>query len=211
MPTERMQRRIDALLDQSEAASDAGNWREVTERAAAVLGLDEENRDAQDLLRMGEAALERRSEDEGASGPRADLAWFGSRMFAYLIDAVFYLVVVVTVYLVAVALIVLLTDLSWSSQSSETEAWGVAAFVSFLLVWTYNSRGVSPGKALAGIRIVSENGGVPGIGPGLVRTIIAVFSGLFLGLGYLSAAWDENMQTWHDKAARTLVVTRRSK
>jgi len=211
-----MQRRIDALLYQAEAASDAGNWREVTERAAAVLGLDEENRDAQDLLRMGEAALERRSEDEGASGPRADLAWFGLRMFANLIDAVVSLVVFVIVVYGVTALIVLLTDLSWSSSSSETEASEfaalcVAAFVSFLLVWMYNSRGVSPGKALAGIRIVSEDGGVPGIGPGLVRPIIAVFSGLFLGLGYLSAAWDANMQTWHDKAARTLVVTRRSK
>jgi uncharacterized RDD family membrane protein YckC len=202
MPTERMQRRIDALLYQAEAASDAGNWREVTERAAAVLGLDEENRDAQDLLRMGEAALERRSEDEGASGPQMPpvLASFGSRMFACLIDAV-----------VSAGGFFMVGNTLYTVSADDGVAYVGATFVPFLLVWTYNSCGVSPGKALAGIRIVSENGGVPGIGPGLVRTIITVFSGLFLGIGYLWAAWDANMQTWHDKAARTLVVTRRSK
>ena len=57
MPTERIQRRIDALLDQAEAATDSGDWSAVAEKARAVLAMDPENEDAPALLRAAEANL----------------------------------------------------------------------------------------------------------------------------------------------------------
>ncbi len=46
MPSERVQRRIDALLDQAEAALDELNWPRVKEAAGSVLVVDPENEDA---------------------------------------------------------------------------------------------------------------------------------------------------------------------
>ena len=46
MPSERIQRRIDALLDEAEAAMSAGDWSAVAEKARAVLAMDPDNEDA---------------------------------------------------------------------------------------------------------------------------------------------------------------------
>ena len=55
MVSERMQRRIDAFLDQAEAASDGGDWQQVAEKARAVLAIDAANEDAASFLAMAVA------------------------------------------------------------------------------------------------------------------------------------------------------------
>ena len=54
MPSERIQRRIDRLLDEAEAAADAQDWELVRRKTAEVLGLDPENDDAPALARAAE-------------------------------------------------------------------------------------------------------------------------------------------------------------
>jgi hypothetical protein len=43
MPSERIQRRVDALLDRAEVAADARDWAEVEALAREMLGLDPTN------------------------------------------------------------------------------------------------------------------------------------------------------------------------
>jgi hypothetical protein len=50
MPSERVQRQIDRLLDEAEAASAARNWATVQEKAEHVLTFDPENEDARGLI-----------------------------------------------------------------------------------------------------------------------------------------------------------------
>ena len=57
MPSERVQRRIDSLLDQADAAIDRSDWRAVQEMSAAVLSFDAENEDALALQRAAERAI----------------------------------------------------------------------------------------------------------------------------------------------------------
>ena len=57
MASERVQRRIDRLLDQIEDAVDQLDWATVRDRAQAVLALDRENRDALTFLEAAEFAL----------------------------------------------------------------------------------------------------------------------------------------------------------
>jgi len=45
MPSERLQQRIDALLNQAEAM-DGGDWAMVAEKTRAILATDEANEDA---------------------------------------------------------------------------------------------------------------------------------------------------------------------
>lgn len=63
-PSERIQRRIDGLLDEAEAAADNGNWTDVVKAVEAVLSADPDNDDAKVFRNMaspyvsGEAKLE---------------------------------------------------------------------------------------------------------------------------------------------------------
>ncbi len=62
MPSERVQRQIDRLLDQAEAAIELADWNTVVQRSRGVLRLDPENQDAMSYL---EAA--QRDSDSGIS------------------------------------------------------------------------------------------------------------------------------------------------
>jgi class 3 adenylate cyclase len=55
MVSERIQRRIDALLDEADASVSASDWTAVAEKARAVLAIDEGNEDAAAFLKMAEA------------------------------------------------------------------------------------------------------------------------------------------------------------
>ena len=70
MPSERVQRQIDRLLDDAEQASAAKDWALVRERCEHVLTFDPENSDALALLSAANRGLERRS---GASVPEQAL------------------------------------------------------------------------------------------------------------------------------------------
>lgn len=54
MPTERMQKRIDRLLDQAEQAADGGDWRLVVDLGRQVLALEDSNEDARALISAAE-------------------------------------------------------------------------------------------------------------------------------------------------------------
>ena len=76
------------------------------------------------------------------------------------------------------------------------------------LVLFIGLKGQTPGKMFMGIKVVDEQGGVPGIGRAIMREVIGKFlSGLLFDLGFLWAAWDPQRQTWHDKIATTWVVS----
>ena len=57
-----------------------------------------------------------------------------------------------------------------------------------------------------GIKVTTVDGGPVGIGKGLIRALVAYVSGFALGIGLLWMIWDSKKQTWHDKAAGTVVV-----
>lgn len=69
MVSERIQRRIDALLDEADAAVTAGEWSAVTEKARAVLAIDAGNGDALAFLKM--AGANATSTGDGQPDPRA--------------------------------------------------------------------------------------------------------------------------------------------
>ncbi|MET8469916.1 RDD family protein [Streptomyces sp. NPDC006422] len=74
--------------------------------------------------------------------------------------------------------------------------------------------GATLGKLAVGIRVVnSETGAKPGFGAALVRYLIPMVGAFVCYVGailvYLSPFWDKSgrLQGWHDKAAKTAVVT----
>lgn len=78
MTSERMQRRIDRLLDDAEEAADQHDWDRVLECVRGVLAVDPENQDAVSLRTMAEAAADEppvvSDESSGTQRPTASEA-----------------------------------------------------------------------------------------------------------------------------------------
>ena len=74
MPSERVQRQIDRLLDQVEEAVNRDAWDEVTEKASRVLDVDPDNSDALAFSARagGDAAGENSNRGDGSSPPTAE-------------------------------------------------------------------------------------------------------------------------------------------
>ena len=63
------------------------------------------------------------------------------------------------------------------------------------------------GKKIAGVKIVSEQTGMPiGGGMGIVRQFAHFIDGLPCYIGYLWPLWDAKKQTFADKIAKTVVI-----
>ena len=116
---------------------------------------------------------------------------FWRRLAGYLID-----VVIVGVIGGIIALIV-----SPNASSIISLLIGLTYFVGL------NANGGTWGKRIVGLRLEDATTGADiGYARALGRYIVAIASALVLLLGYLWSIWDSRKQTWHDKAARSVVV-----
>lgn len=80
-----------------------------------------------------------------------------------------------------------------------------AAYFTFF----HGRTGQSPGDAALGLKVIDFRGGTVqpiGYARALFRWFISIFSGVVILIGYLWMLWDPEKQTWHDKAAGSVVV-----
>ncbi len=70
-----------------------------------------------------------------------------------------------------------------------------------------NARGGTFGKRMVGLRVEDyATRDTIGLARALTRYAVAVVGGLAILIGYLWCIWDDDKQTWHDKAAGSVVV-----
>jgi len=74
----------------------------------------------------------------------------------------------------------------------------------FVLFWTLG--GLTPGKALMGLRMVTRDGRRLSLMRSAVRLFGYLVSLLLYGLGFWWIALDNWREGWHDKMARTAVI-----
>ncbi len=141
----------------------------------------------------GQAPAVPPAEMRAASGPSGPRAGFWQRVGASIVDALVLCVPAIIFFIVfdlgiAYALTLLI---------------GIGYFVYF----EGGPTGQTLGKKALGIRVIDARAGGPiGYGRAFLRYIVeAIFSGILL-LGYLWMLWDREKQTWHDKAATSVVV-----
>jgi uncharacterized RDD family membrane protein YckC len=104
---------------------------------------------------------------------------------------------------------VLLGIVSWILQAILGTTGSVVTLLVGIGYYTYfhGSTGQTPGDAALSIRVVDKDGGASiGYGRAFVRWLVSIISGAVLLLGYLWMLWDSEKQTWHDKAANSVVV-----
>lgn len=143
-----------------------------------------------------------------AAGGAGQLASWGERVGATLIDAAITLIIIIAaVFLgliagaIADALGMLLLVVGY----------GAAVALQFYFFWMTGQTGQSPGKKVMGIKVVSEATGQPiGGGNGIIRYFAHIPDGFCL-IGYLFPLFDEKKQTFADKIQSTVVLTGISK
>jgi uncharacterized RDD family membrane protein YckC len=86
--------------------------------------------------------------------------------------------------------------------------YGLAFIIDFgYFTYFHGTTGQTPGDAALSIRVVGKDDGAPiGYGRAFVRCLVSIVSYLVFLLGYLWMLWDSEKQTWHDKAANSVVV-----
>jgi uncharacterized RDD family membrane protein YckC len=144
------------------------------------------------------------------SATQSRLANPGRRLSAWLLDAA-----------LSGVLIIPILPLMFTVDNEETSfallliITGIPTLAAFALLVLFDGgeRGATPGKRMLGIRVADRDGGGPiGLRRAALRRLVYMIGGLLLYIGWLWLLIDRDRQTWHDKAARTLVIrTHRSR
>lgn len=130
-----------------------------------------------------------------------ELAGLFSRLLAMILDSVLMV-------LLFLLLIFVVSLLGGGDSTSISQVIGFASSV--LYNWYFWTRrdGQTPGKFALKIRVIKADGTPLSDTDAVIRAIGYQVSSIVCGLGYIWAIFDKNNQTWHDKLARTYVVTK---
>ena len=144
----------------------------------------------------GQAPAVPAGEMQAASGPSGPRAGFWQRAGAWILD-------ILILAVPSIILVILFVVLDFGIAYVLSIVIGIAYFVYF----EGGPTGQTLGKKALNIRVIDLRAGGPiGYGRALLRYVVeAIFSGILL-LGYLWMLWDREKQTWHDKAANSVVV-----
>ena len=139
-----------------------------------------------------------RTHELNAVGP--DYAGFWIRLLAWLIDAV----------VVGLGMALLRFGIEVADVADYGALGGGAWLVLVTPLYYVLSTGIygrTVGKLALGMKVVRQDGHVPGLGYALLREVIGKFvSAIALFLGFLWIAWSRDKQGWHDVMAGTRVI-----
>jgi uncharacterized RDD family membrane protein YckC len=134
-------------------------------------------------------------------------AGFASRFAAFAADAG----VSVGVFMLALAAISFAarvltgTDIAWNRGNIWVIiAYAVWAFFYFAYCWAASGR--TPGMALFGVRVVTDDGAYASWRRAVTRTLALPLSFLFLGLGFVGILLGDRRRALHDVIAGTAVI-----
>ena len=98
--------------------------------------------------------------------------------------------------------------IQWLTADAHTGSNLLLLGLTVVYIWLFLSRnkGQTPGKKMLGVRVVKADGSQLGDNDALMRAVVSMVGGVVFLLSYLWAFIDDRNQTWHDKAAGTLVV-----
>ena len=153
-------------------------------------------------------------EAKGFYFPTEDnLASFWRRLLAYLLDSI--LISVLISIFASAYLIQILTEIEKNTGTTEGNILRLKFNLALLVISImYNTifeatpmRG-SIGKKLCKIVVVDADGRRLSVFKALVRNFSKLLSSFAIGLGYIVILWDDRRQGWHDKIAKTYVITR---
>lgn len=149
---------------------------------------------------------------------RQEYAGFWRRLGGNVVDSIITaLLAGIPAFVVSFIILNTAPDVAFTQEQvqEQEDAGLIATLVSgaiYLLIFVgyyvfLNASGGTWGKRIFGMRLeLADTGEDIGIGRALTRLVVSIASGLVLYVGYLWVIWDPRKQTWHDKAAGSVVV-----
>ncbi|MGH3738272.1 MAG: RDD family protein [Micromonosporaceae bacterium] len=153
----------------------------------------------------------------GGGAPMGQPASMGTRLLARLIDGALFFVPIMLLGCIAGAV---------AGGTGDPNTAGATVGIFYLIyglgiigfyvyeITMIGAKGATLGKKWLGVKVVDEQTGqVPGMGAGFMRWLIPFVGGIACGIGalvvYLSPFFDNSgkQQGWHDKVAKTLVIS----
>ncbi|MEA3336250.1 MAG: RDD family protein [Chloroflexota bacterium] len=133
---------------------------------------------------------------------------FKPRLFAMVFDVLIMLTITLMVFFAVGFLTIVVSSYNpFDPVSFNLLLVGLGILVSVLYyVWSWSKSGQTVGKAVLGLRVITDEGAPPSFGKALLRYVGYIISGIVLSLGFLWIAFDRKRQGWHDKIAGTYVV-----
>ncbi len=136
------------------------------------------------------------------------------RFFASIIDSFFltFLNYILIYPIFGLDLLAILTQNPSTYQQALITNSVRIQFASLLVIFLYqyiflvHSAGSTIGMKILRIKMLRENDQPIGLAVLVIRSVVSIFSALLFYLGFLWAIFDKKKQTWHDKAAQTVVV-----
>jgi uncharacterized RDD family membrane protein YckC len=140
---------------------------------------------------------------EMATYPLASAGW---RLVAGLVDAF----IIGSASVIFAFLIWLFTGtppgLSWTGGINALFWTVILLGAGGFLVGYQVASGQTPGYGATDLLVVEKNGSAITVPAAILRYLVSLLSAACLMLGYLWILWDPDNQTWHDKAAGTVVL-----
>ncbi len=135
---------------------------------------------------------------EDAESTTYELASFGTRFFAYLIDTLVLFVIsfVITIFI----------DLFVALSFLQLTLLDTLIFSVYHWYFLARREGQSPGKKAMNIRVIKANGTPISDTDAMLRVLGYLLGQFTLYLGYFWALFDAQSQAWQDKLANTYVV-----
>lgn len=125
-----------------------------------------------------------------------DIATPLKRLYAFSID-------VLIIYSIIVFTKRLLGEAVWTPSAAPQD---IAILLGYFVIPT-GIFGRTPGKWVAGLRVVDTEGRNPGVAVAIPREVVGRWVSIFaFGIGLVWAVFDKRRQGWHDKIAGTLVI-----
>ncbi|MEL6560168.1 MAG: RDD family protein [Bacteroidota bacterium] len=145
--------------------------------------------------------------------PQSQLADFGSRLGAILIDSVIMSVVLLMFIGLFVGVIVVATDQGAQDPSPGMIAGGLVLYffgpsvlvITYQALWESSSKQATPGKLLVGLRVVTTGGEKLSFMNAVGRNAGRILSSIMM-IGYFMALFTDRKQALHDMMADTLVI-----
>ena len=154
--------------------------------------------------------IKKSNSDKTNNSPESSLvlASFSRRFLAFSID--FFIVIAVSFFTIIVGLLAAGIEINEDVVKVTYILLPVYLILSLLastlLLFLHAYSGKSFGKLIFGIRVVREDGRSISLGQSFTRWVGYYLSAMPILYGYLSALFDYNLQTWHDKISKTYVI-----
>jgi uncharacterized RDD family membrane protein YckC len=138
-----------------------------------------------------------------------NVANFGWRLLAYLIDYVILFVVTVIcsiVFALIKKMVVPAGDIEPDDNKYLPMLIGVFAWIFYNAIFEATKLQGSLGKIICKMIVVDTRGQRLSFGQALSRNFSKILSSLLCGLGFLTILWNPMRQGWHDQVAKTYVL-----